>query len=266
MSDLQQYFSTKQKKKKQKRFIFSILSLVVAVGLFIWGAWWVIIKSPLLQVAHIEVKGTNYLSPDIVAQTIRRQIEEKDHPLQKWLGANNILAWPSGKMDSPEKLFANVQEVILSKQIFSRKIVAEVTERARMGAWCANNECYWFDEKGVIYQKSTVPEGASIIKVNDKTGRSFKTGDIVLPDFLLTHFLTVLKVLTENSLSVKEINVNDLSQQEITVILYKGPELRFSLKFSSINANTAIAYLVKNKTFYQLEYIDFRVENRVYYK
>jgi len=87
---------------------------------------------------------------------------------------------------------------------------------------------------------------------------------------------SVFDVLKASGIAPKEIRLNDLTLQEIEVDTYAGlpteasaktgPKLYFSLRFPSSNYLPVIQKFLSKPDFGKLQYLDFRVENRAYYK
>jgi hypothetical protein len=73
-------------------------------------------------------------------------------------------------------------------------------------------------------------------------------------------------VLKESGLSVQAIELNDLSLEEVDVLTANGPELYFSLQFPADEYLPVIQKLMAQSNFDDLQYVDCRTENRLFYK
>ena len=62
------------------------------------------------------------------------------------------------------------------------------------------------------------------------------------------------------------IFINDLKIEEVTVMPAGFPKTLFSLRFDPRFSIVAIDALKKSGRWQKVEYADFRVENKVYYK
>lgn len=110
-------------------------------------------------------------------------------------------------------------------------------------------------------------EGQLINKVNDFSGRLLKLGEPILDKKFANNIFKIFEILEKSDLKIKSLKLEDIALQEIiadsgTSLL---PKIYFSLRFNSEFALTAIESLKKNGL-EKIEYIDFRVENRAYYK
>ena len=87
-------------------------------------------------------------------------------------------------------------------------------------------------------------------------------GTRFLPN-LLSIFTALQSSLASN---VQEVRLNDLSLEEVDVTTYNGPELLFSLRFPAAGVSDAVNAIERMTSLAKLQYIDFRVQNKVYYK
>lgn len=142
--------------------------------------------------------------------------------------------------------------------------------------------CWWFDDEGVIFKRALSAEGSLIITVNDYSQSGLGLNSKILPQSLIANALSVFRVLRASNLNIKEIRLRDLSLQELEVDTYPstpldtardkslwagiGPKIYFSLRFPADNNLAVIENFAVKPGFNKLQYLDFRVENRVYYK
>jgi cell division septal protein FtsQ len=145
-----------------------------------------------------------------------------------------------------------------------------VVERQPSGIWCFEKgdspSCFWFDSEGTIFKKAFQIQGNLLVAADDYSQNILPLGSKILPADFLANFLGIIQVLKNAGLNIKEIRLNDLSLEEIEADLNSGPKLYFSLRFSPLNDLSVINYLKQNQNFNKLQYIDFRSENRAFYK
>ena len=87
-----------------------------------------------------------------------------------------------------------------------------------------------------------------------------------MPDRFIPNLLSIISVLTQADFSIREIRLSDIGLQEIEARTYDGPTLYFSLRFSADNALAAMQDVFASMDVRDFDYIDFRVENRVFYE
>jgi hypothetical protein len=75
-----------------------------------------------------------------------------------------------------------------------------------------------------------------------------------------------MNVLRASGLGVQDIELNDLSLQEVDVQTANGPTIYFSLQFPADEYLPVIQKLMLQSNFDKLQYIDCRTENRLFYR
>lgn len=284
----------RSREERRRARIFSILALLVICGLLIGGAWTVIYSS-LFKIKSIEVTGNrSVLNDDIIA--LGNSEISRDSFWKRILGTDNILAWPDGFSGDSLKFLPELKSFSVQKSYGRRKIKITVEEKKPYGVWCViarpndnrikandnlifdnnsilfdenssdNRACWWFDSSGIIFQKAIGVEGNLIAALNDYSQKNIGPNSKILPDEFIPNIFSIFRAVSASGLSVKETRLNDLALQEIEVDTYDGLKIYFSLRFSADNVPEVIKSLKEKITFGNLQYIDFRVENRVYYK
>ena len=152
----------------------------------------------------------------------------------------------------------------------------KIEERQPIGIWCYEDSgsCWWFDDEGVIFRRSPTTQGNLIAIVKDYSQTGGGLNSKILPDRFMKNFLSIIQVMQKSSLDEKEILLKDLAVEEVEVLLGAGPDssggrgpmLYFSLRFPADSALAAIEHLQEKPGLKNIKYIDFRVENRVYYR
>ena len=130
--------------------------------------------------------------------------------------------------------------------------------------------CWWFDKSGVLFTRALDGEGGLLKTVHDYSGRSLGIGATALPASLMEHLLEIFSALRESGAVTGEVRLEDLSHEEIQVVTLNGPRLYFSLRLPIVAVADALRQIFSSSGQFppaaKLQYVDFRVENRVYYK
>lgn len=287
-------FYRPQNEKERKRrdlltkiFIYSGLVLILIV---ISGLIYTVRYSNLFKIKNINVDGTQSISSDELVGNLKTFFTEHSK-ISGFLGSDNILAWGGGMDDFLAK-YPQFESLKIEKHYFSKEINIEAREREKFGIWCVkakkthayggagaeneqlqsvakNNEewCGWFDRNGIIFSDAPVIETEILNKVNDLSGRNISMGDKVLPDDFMNNLLAIFDVLKNVNVNTKTIYLNDFDLAEVeTVSSSAAPKIYFSLKFDPKFSLAAINALKKSGEWKKINYVDFRVENRVYYR
>lgn len=255
------------RRRRLRRMMFWGGILLVA-GLLAVGILWVLIQSGIFTIKSVEISGTTYASPESVQEFLR--LHAAQGRVSKFLGSENILAWPSKFSEDDLRDLPAVFSLDIHKNYINRTVSVTVTERERAGIWCfAKNEtrrCFWFDAAGTLFLPSYSAEGNLTLLINDYSRSPLVLGEKVLEPRFLPNLLSIFSALRSIHLSIREVRLNDIEREEVEAHTYEGPRLLFSLRFPVSGASDAIAAVEKITSLSKLQYVDFRVENKVYYK
>ena len=249
--------------------------MVFAICVF---AAWIITRSPIFRIDHFDVTGNQAVpSSDIVTLLWASTAVHRTF-LAAFLGINNMLIWPRTLPVSDVLLVPQLSSVTLQKNYKDHTLLAVVTERVPLAIWClmpavdangnpmSDESCFWFDDTGMLFEKAFDTEGSALYAVHDYAQSGLGIGEKMLPDLFVPNMLSVLEVLKASGLIVKEISLNNIGLEELDVSTYNGPDIYFSLRFSATEDLSVLQGLMQKPNFSSLQYVDFRTENRAYYK
>lgn len=242
--------------------IFTAAIVLTVIGLLL------IMRNPLLAVQSVDIQGLTYIPTSRVQSLLLARVMDESG-WKHLLGLKNILIWPDAMTAEDLKLLPEASAIAIRKDYWHRKITVQVMERGHSGTWCFKGgkltSCYWFDERGLI-TRTPASEGSLILTVNDYTRAGISQGETVIAPELLPNLFSIFEAVKNMGVNFKEIRLEDLSLQEVKVPTYDGPNLLFSLRFSAVNTPAALLALKAKTKISKLQEIDFRVENRIYYK
>jgi len=166
------------------------------------------------------------------------------------------------------------------RDYLARTLTLRVTERKPYAVWCVEravedwgtasgtqdipSDCYWFDNEGFIFIKAPNTEGALLRSVLDASGRSIGVGDYVLPEGMRRVLLRIFDMLTNSGVNVLRYRLEFFEKEELTAFTSLGTELYFSLRVSPEFAAEPLKVLLTATS--SLKYVDFRSENKVFYR
>jgi hypothetical protein len=285
--ELDSYLSEKQKKRRNRQRYMRAVIACGAVYLAVIGVAWLVFRSPLLLVKNITVEGANDVSSSSVTALLQSSILRDHNFWKSLLGIRNMLIYPNVLMARDVALIPQLASVTISKDYFAHTVTATVTERSPVGIWCfmagsplaaagmnasgtvdsmAGENCYWFDDVGVLYDRTFDTEGSLMFAVHDYSQGKLGLGDAMLPAEFVPNLISILEVLKKSGVDVNEVALDDLELQEIDVTTFDGPTLYFSLRFPADPDLAVLQSLMAKPGFGKLQYVDFRVENRAFYK
>jgi hypothetical protein len=136
--------------------------------------------------------------------------------------------------------------------------------------WCfaqADPErCFWFDAGGKLFMPGYSAEGNLTPVLDDHSREPLALGENALEPRLLPNLISIFSALQSVHLSIREIRLEDIGREEVVAYTHDNLKLLFSLRFPAAGVSDAVAAVEKITPLSQLQYIDFRVENKVYYK
>jgi hypothetical protein len=275
--ELDAYLSQKHKKRKKKRTYFSLALTFLIAYAVLTSTLWLILHASFFRVDNIMIQGNNTVSDaDIMtlleATVIRSHdsVMNGNSGLKAILGFRSMLVWPSSLPAEDVALIPELSAVTIAKNYLSHTITVNVTERTPVGIWClypgTNEQCFWFDDNGTIFEKTFDTEGSLMVAVHDYSQTGLHLGDTILPEEFVPNLISILNAIKVSGLNPQEVALKDIGLQEIDVTTYNGPAVYFSLRFSADEDLPVLESLMAKPGFAKLEYIDFTVENRAYYK
>ena len=253
-----------RKRRVRKKFLYFILA-AASVFAVLGSAGYLAVYSDLLKVETININGNVISNSEEIRSKLAADLASRSL-LNRFLGERSLLFWPNGKFKPSGRLLPAVLEMNFEKNWGSKTVTIEVTERKPFGIFC-ETLCYWFDEEGVLFDRSPEATGFLIAKVKDENRRNLGLNDQIIgkPEFT-DNLIQTIKILSAGSiLKPKTYVIKNIGLQEFHV-LTDGPELYFSLGFIPKDLTKILEAIAKETNIRRLNYIDFRVENRVYYK
>jgi hypothetical protein len=286
-----EYLSASQKKRaiRRRRFLYAFYVFLGCV--FLFGISWLIFLSPVFKVRNIVVQGSSSVSNQDVINLIYSTFKEKHNFIDSLLGANNILALPSKISSSDMSSVPDLLNIKISKNYFTREVSITVKERDQFAVWCfmpkgfnvgsndisnasgtivnqeSDERCYWFDDSGFLFKEGFDSEGGVLMAIHDYSQSPNSIGNFILSQQrFIPNMISIINLLRNSGLNIKEVRLNDIGLEEIQVKTYNGPDIYFSLRFAPDVCLGPLENIMSLPNFSALQYIDFRTQNRVYYR
>ncbi len=263
--NLSAYMREHSRGKKTRRILRNCIFIFLGIGFLVDGIGYFVLRTGVFRTKDITVEGNRDISSQDILSAARAQIFD-DSYLKYIFGFNNLLIWPE-KFENINKLVPKIKSIEVDKSYLKKKIVLKVVERQGYGVWCmegAEEKCFSFDDEGIIFSRGMPSEGSLIHNIRDYSERQL---GMLLPVLSMDRFKylkEIFDVLEAGGLNYKFLEIQNLNLEEVKAVSSVGPTIYFSLRFSPDFALAAMKEIGGGIS--KLEYVDFRVENKVYYK
>ncbi len=264
-----------QKKKLfKKRIVWSGL----VVGAFIVT---LVLMSRIssLQIRNIQVVGNEAIAAD----AIKAKADETLNQYYLWLfPKRNVLFYPDNVIaSSVSSNWSRIDEVTVNANSLS-SLTITVKEKTAKYVWCGferkdfledtSTTCYLLDDSGKIFDTTGQISGGMYLKMFGLIDTADVVGKTYMDNTEREKILSLVDLLEDQSLHVVRLYVRDnsfgLSQKNFEYELMLGNGIRLILNSATDpeKAILALKTLAGKNSLLGADYIDFRFENKVYYK
>lgn len=262
-------FRSPQKKSGSKfgKVLYWLVFLIF-VGVIIYALFF----SQFLAVTQLNVGGTRKLDPAEVKAAVAEKIAGD------WLGfipKNNILLVSKNALRAAIlDRFKYAAEVEILKN-FPHQLAVNIRERQFDLVFCADGRCQVMDDRGVAFAEAnfaTGELGENELPVLYDDGNAALAKQLSLdPDYI--RYILELREKIKNNLGielVREVHTPQLASGDIRMQTAGGWQVYFDRGISTDKEITMLKAVLDNKIGPDqrpdLEYVDLRTDNKVYYK
>ncbi|MEK7480209.1 MAG: hypothetical protein AAB665_02880 [Patescibacteria group bacterium] len=262
-------------RRRKVRALIFFGSLLLIAGI-VYGVS-VVSYLPRFSIQTVEVNGAKEISASSIRSFVEAELYDGSRPI---LSRNNIFLYPRATIEQAVvDNFPRIRTVSVSRpSLLAQTVTVVVEEREPYARWCEGGECYLIDDGGFIFsQASTSAETLRTSYIfTGPTGTSTPSiGERLLPG-RLAGVLALLDRLGQAGWNAESVSVENEQDFEIRLSTMSGSEKTggFAVRASFGNDGEAT---VKNLELVlssdalrgresELEYVDLRFGNRVYYK
>ena len=265
------YYRKRKNRKKIKGIVILICSLfLILISVYIF------LFSPIFSIKTVEIYGNR----DINSQ----EIIDSSNYTNFFLATKNKI-----KYDLLAR-FPRISELEVEKSLSERKIKISIKEREEFGIVCriekiensasASTEvgtptdkienCFYIDKGGVIFKDAPQTSGSLVILIKDYSGREYQLGEKIYNENVID-FISFAKEFLTSQINLKFLDFNILSfpPDDLKAITDEGWYILFNLQKRAEDQLQALKAVLNEKIKEgrkNLEYVDLRIKNRVYYK
>ncbi len=234
--------------------------MIFGLAVIIGGTAYLFLFSPLFKIRNISIQGLSSDQKAILLADVQRVMETKMLGVKLY---QNIFLFNADKVGDEFIVDMPVIKSVQVKKNYLRGLEFNFLMRKPIGIWCFNDNCQYFDEDGKLLGKA--PESSGFVYLTVKDNREEQTID---PQ-ILKSILLVNRQLPTFNVHADSVLISKNSLAEFRVQTNNGYDLIFSFD-SDISRQLEVLRIfledkIKNPIFAP-QYIDLRIDGRVYYK
>lgn len=258
-----------------------VLGILVLCGGVVYAVSW-ISYLPQFNISGISVVGAQDIREELITRSLETVLDDGAYRI---LSRRNIFLYPRTSLEEIiSESFPPVKSVRISRpSLLATDLVVTIEEREPFARWCEEEgeQCYFLDDGGFIYAPVGDTAGTTTARTIPRAQYIF-SGGLTAPKgaasstepigqwFVQAHLPGLLSLLTYLGQAGFTVVSAQVEGQDIFIRLQEG----FLVKASfGADAGTLVKNLelvlssdiLKGKT-EELEYVDLRFGNRVYYK
>lgn len=248
--------------QRQRFFQLKIVGAVIIALAIITGAIYFLFFSSVLRITAITINTDSNINQEDITLTANTFLDAKTWFLKV---RRNIFLVNSDNLEADLRTqFPLIRDVSVKKK-YPHTLNISLKEHVPLGIWCySGHQCQYFDKNMAVWGNPGQSSGFILLNVNDK--RSNK--DKVIDEHFFKPILDAVKDLPK-PLIAKEVIIPEQSLSDFKVVTDSGYYLLFSYESNLANQLKALKLFLDSKAddlAFQPQYIDLRIDGRVYYK
>ena len=263
--------SEKRRKAHVLKALFFAGFVIAAAGFILY----LLFFSGFLEINQVNVSGLNKISGDEFNKELNERLDSK------WLGfierERNLIFFDAESF-SGEMLaaFPEIREISVNKEPL-HTVNIDIKERTTVGIWCFANgsteldaNCRYFDEEGILWGETAKSSGFLILVVEDMRQNIKET---IQPDLsqadsgLLADMVLISGRLKEMNIFINKFEIPDKFIGDFNAFTSEGYKLILSADSDIKKQLEALEiFLTDKKAIFKPQYIDLRINGRIYYK
>ena len=250
---------------EKRRRVF-ILKTLFFVGLAIATAGLILYLfffSGFLDIKNISISGLDKVNPDDFAEKLNNRINLKRFGYIEH--QKNILFFNSDAFNAEVLAsFPEVKEIFINKKP-PHALGVDVIERKTTGIWCFVDSCKYFDKEGNTWGEAVRSTGFLILNIDDLR----QDGQRTIDKSLLDNLLFVLGHLKEMNILINKFIIPDDFLGDFRATTSRSYDLLLSIDSNIKEQLEGFKIFLAEKQKepgFKPQYIDLRIDGRVYYK
>jgi len=258
-----------KRKKRKIRAAFLVVSSLIA---FIVFTVYALFFSGWFSVNEVRVSGNKEVSEEEIKNSIIGHLD-RAYLLGYIKPFSNIFFTDSEEIAGllTEK-FPIIKVVNVNKKFFSGNLNVEIGEREVVGIWCQSggDKCFYFDKDKVFFKPAAKFSGEVFLNIEDGRGRDFSLADSFDDQELLEKMNLAKSILDELKFVAYSNFFLGPGSFEFWIKIKEGWSVYLDKESDIPTQLVALKKFLEEKLSPErrrtLQYIDLRVNNRIYYK
>lgn len=249
------------------RFFYRV-ALISFFGVIVYSLFF----AGFLSINQIGITGISELDEKNVLNVVNSEISGK---YLKIIDKNNLLLANSHSIENILKSrFIKIESAKMTKK-FPNTISIDIKERETAMVLCSNDDCYLIDWRGIAYSKIdySLPEirDNRLVVLRDLSNKAVNAGEIIFTKSYLEHIVRIEeKVKSEIDVNMeKRYETPSRVSADIRGTTQEGWRIFFSGNIDLQKEADMLRIVLDEKIGDKrkdLEYVDLRSENKVYFK
>jgi len=258
-------YSRRDREKKEiswkSKLIFAWVLFLILVLTYI------LFFSPIFEIKEIKISGNRAINNEEIQNSLDNFLKKK---IAIFFNRNNIFLASQSKITRILiNDFPRILSIEINKNIFKKAIDLKIFERKEAGIFC-KSKCYYIDKDGVIFEEAPQTSGALILVIKDYSKKEIEIGKNVIEKERMAEFIDLRNYLSDRlGLKVLDFIIESDVSGDLRINTNEGWYILFDKSRDIKNQLKALQLVLEEKIKEErgnLEYIDLRIENRIYYK
>lgn len=259
------------KQKKRRKFLAKLTAILIIKAVSFSVAAYFLFFTDHLRVANLHLDSGDENLTNTLRTTVQDWLNENSWGLN-WHG-NLLLLSAADLRDFLYGKFPTIADIEITKR-FPHDLDISVKEKEHQGTWCLSGQlpvrCFQFDWAGKAFRETLPSTGFLIFTVLDYRPRSIEIGRPVAEDNWFWTLVLARENLLKYNMRPGEFIIPADSFDEFQVKTSEGRTILFSTSTDIARQLDALAQFLhereKDNSVARLEYVDLRIQDRIYFK
>ena len=248
--------------RKRRLVVFWRIARTAALFVFLSGIFYLFFFSQVFQINEIKISGLELVSEVDVRTSIENTLDQKEF---KHIRPNrNIFLFDAAALASTFVEKYPELESAASKKDFFHVVEFNFVERKTVGIWCHNEECLYFDKTGTTWGKAPKSSGTLLMSIIDER----ETRPARLDSDMLKAFGEAEDSIAHIGSGIKNVVIPKDSFRDFWVHTTMGYPIILNLDSDMPGQFKIFKVFLDQREGEEFipQYVDLRIDGRIYYK